>query len=47
MEITFKQFDKDSSGTISKDEFFEVCGGLRGNSREFMIYFLGFDRRAL
>jgi Ca2+-binding EF-hand superfamily protein len=30
MEITFKQFDKDSSGTISKDEFFEVCGGLKG-----------------
>jgi Ca2+-binding EF-hand superfamily protein len=24
MEITFKQFDKDASGTISKDEFFEV-----------------------
>jgi Ca2+-binding EF-hand superfamily protein len=27
MEITFKQFDKDASGTISKDEFFEALTG--------------------
>lgn len=48
MEITFKQFDKDASGTISKDEFFEVWGkGIQGNCREFMVYVLGFNRRTL